>query len=91
MEIFSKTPVAARKGIIKKYYQATLDRDQLAERYNQLDIKDFDWKNSNQNAEVGTMHVRQLSEYIFKNAFNTEPNPEYGNIILQPREVPWLR
>lgn len=44
MEIFSKTPVAARKGIIKKYYQATLDRDQLAERYNQLDIKDFDWK-----------------------------------------------
>ena len=53
--------------------------------------QDFYWKNSNQKAGAGTMHVRQLSEYIFQNAFNIEPNPEYGNIILQPREVPWLR
>jgi hypothetical protein len=47
MEIFIKTPVAARKGIIKKYYQATLDREQLAERYNQLGIKDFNWEKIN--------------------------------------------
>jgi hypothetical protein len=47
MEIFSNIPVAARKGIIQKYYQATLERDQLAERYNQLGIKDFDWKKAN--------------------------------------------